>query len=927
LGLVGEVDGDTLGNVLRHADPSGVWRLTSSRSVPTVAAFDATFCAPKSVSLLHGLGEPEVSNEVRNAADAAVRAAGQVLETVACRVRRGAGGATVLDGDGFVGAGFRHRTSRAGDPHLHTHVVIANVVHCAADDRWTALDARPLYAWAAPVGYLYEAHLRWELTRRLGVRWAPVRNGIADVAGIDRAVLREFSTRRREIEAHLAEHGQSSAKAAQLATYATRRPKDSALDADSLRAGWWERARSHGLEPDGLAGVTGLSRRSVPEDVDALYDRLTCADGLTARASTFGERDVLKAICNALPDGAPVPVILDLAERFLASDRVVLVRGQDVARMWRADGTVVSAPVGESLWTTPELLELETRLAATAQAGQNVGAGLAATASLAAAVTGRPSMTDEQAQMVRAVCSSGHAVEVVEGAAGAGKTFALAAAREAWQASGFTVVGCALAARAAQQLEADAQIPSTTLHRLLADLDAGRLRLDRGWVVIVDEAAMVGTRQLVRLAEHAATAGAKVVLVGDPYQLPEIDAGGAFRGLQARLGGSQLTDNRRQSEPWERAALAELRTGDPDQVIDAYLAHGRVHTVTPHAQLVADWLVARAAVEDVLMVAGRMVDVDRLNRVARAVLQRRGELPADQVVLDGRGYAVGDQVLALRNAPAFGVLNGTRGTLVAIDTHRHELTLHTTNRQVATLPFAYADAGHLTHGYATTIHKAQGATVDRCLTLLDDTTTRQAAYTALSRGRYRNDAYLPSMDRRVEERHATGHAPDPLDQFRAAAARSGGESMAIDQRRARQRELTARLADGPIDVRGERASVAQDLEQAKNWLAGSEARRERLQAQLDGLPRVRHRATRRALTTLIEATDAYLASHRTHLRELEHQLVALRPAHHARLAWEHEHATELNELAALRRSPDPLGELGSPGTRVHQAEPDTGLGL
>ena len=187
LGLAGEVDAEALGRVLEHVDPTGACRLTAAHSVPTVAGFDVTFCAPKSVSLLFALGAPEVSNEVRNAADAAVSASLSVLEQAACRVRRGKGGHTVLDGDGFVAAAFRHRTSRAGDPHLHTHVVIANLAHAPADDRWTALDGRPLYSWLSPVGHLYEAHLRWELTRRLGVEWGPVRNGIADVAGIPEA--------------------------------------------------------------------------------------------------------------------------------------------------------------------------------------------------------------------------------------------------------------------------------------------------------------------------------------------------------------------------------------------------------------------------------------------------------------------------------------------------------------------------------------------------------------------------------------------------------------------------------------------------------------------------------------------------------------------------------------------------------------------
>src|SRR3954447_9504397 len=142
-----------------------------------------------------------------------------------------------------------------GDPHLHTHVVISNLAHAPTDNRWTALDARPLYSWLSPVGRLYEAQLRGGVSRRLGVEWGPVRNGIADIAGIPKPVLREFSTRRREIEAHLDEHGQTSARAAQFATYATRRPKDPETDAAGLREGWEARAQALGLDAETLAAA------------------------------------------------------------------------------------------------------------------------------------------------------------------------------------------------------------------------------------------------------------------------------------------------------------------------------------------------------------------------------------------------------------------------------------------------------------------------------------------------------------------------------------------------------------------------------------------------------------------------------------------------------------------------------------------------
>ena len=164
LGLAGVVDADALASVLAHRHPGTGDSLTGGRSHPAVAGFDATFSAPKSVSLLFALGGPETSNEVRNAHDASVRAALGFLETQASVGRRGRGGLFSIAGDGFVAAAFRHRTSRAAEPQLHTHVVIANLVHSPSDGRWTALDARPLYRWARPVGHLYEAQLRWELT-------------------------------------------------------------------------------------------------------------------------------------------------------------------------------------------------------------------------------------------------------------------------------------------------------------------------------------------------------------------------------------------------------------------------------------------------------------------------------------------------------------------------------------------------------------------------------------------------------------------------------------------------------------------------------------------------------------------------------------------------------------------------------------------
>ena len=170
--------------------------------------FDLTFSAPKSVSILFGVGDSSVSEAVRRAHDAAVRDAIGYVERATSQARRGHGGQHVIAGRGLVAAAFRHRTSRLGDPQLHTHVLVANLVE-GADGRWSALDGRLLYAHAKTAGYLYEARLRAELTARLGVEWTPVRNGVADIRGVSPTVMRAFSRRRAEIEAELERRGES----------------------------------------------------------------------------------------------------------------------------------------------------------------------------------------------------------------------------------------------------------------------------------------------------------------------------------------------------------------------------------------------------------------------------------------------------------------------------------------------------------------------------------------------------------------------------------------------------------------------------------------------------------------------------------------------------------------------------------------------
>src|SRR4051812_46895263 len=297
LGLGGFVEAGALRVGLGGLGPRKATELRASSSRARVGGFDLTFSAPKSVSVLFGVGDADLRAEVRAAHDLAAREAVGYLERSAAAVRRGHGGLLVEQTSGLVAAAFRHRTSRADDPQLHTHVLVANLGR-GSDGRWSALDGRQLYAHARSASFVYQAVLRGELTRRLGVEWSPVRKGIAEVVGVPRPVLRAFSRRRAEIEAALDDRGTSGPRAAEAAALATRRSKDSRVRPDDLATEWRARAEALGLGREELARVVGRTAAARLDSTvwETVFDELAGLDGLTRRSATFSRNEVLRGI-------------------------------------------------------------------------------------------------------------------------------------------------------------------------------------------------------------------------------------------------------------------------------------------------------------------------------------------------------------------------------------------------------------------------------------------------------------------------------------------------------------------------------------------------------------------------------------------------------------------------------------------------------
>ena len=363
LRLSGRVDDDGFMALMDGGDPATGERVKRVGGRSKVAAFDLTFSAPKSVSVLFAIGEPALAGALVEAHESAVDAALGYLEREACRVRRGRGGAERQVGDGFVAAAYRHRMSRAEDPQLHTHVVAANMAR-GTDGRWTALDATPIYQHAKAAGFLYQAHLRAAVRERLPwVRWAPVRNGMAEIEQLSPEVLKEFSTRRRQIverERELVAAGvQVGDGGREAIAHDTRADKRYGVDTAPWRDVVRARAAEHGLGALELAAlVLGPARAPEIPDPRVVNAELAGAGGLTEKQNTFAKREAVMAWAAAHGQGARTPMVEYAAAQFLS----------------RAD--VHHAPgLTERRFTTSDLLAHEQTIVTGAEARRGEGTG------------------------------------------------------------------------------------------------------------------------------------------------------------------------------------------------------------------------------------------------------------------------------------------------------------------------------------------------------------------------------------------------------------------------------------------------------------------------------------------------------------------------------------------------------------------------
>ena len=830
LDLAGAVDGDDLRAALAGLapgtglTPNGTELTSHARRVP---GFDLTFAVPKSVSVLWALADPLVQAEVTDACEAALGEAMGWLEREACFVRRGTNnrqarvdpaefGTRRMVAEGFVAAQFAHRTSRMGDPHLHWHVLVANTAR-GSDGRWTALDGTALYTAQRPVGVLFQTAMRRELSRRLGIEWGPMHNDSAEIAGIPARLLREFSQRADQIAEWLDVTGRSGPGQSRVAAGETRTSKKLLAEFEVLEAEWRTRAEGLGWGPaevdallaaGGGVGVGGGSSGwwTIREQVwrageattvertvgfDEWVDWLL-TERVTEKSGTFTRFELTQDVATAMPVGTALEVVERTTARALASPVVV-----EIGDHWAERGSV-HAPdraVRDDRavrYTSRSLLRIERLLVDQLADGVAAGVGVMAPAVVGAAITAS-TLGDDQAAAVLALTSAGDRVAVMVGRAGTGKTHTLGSVRAVYEAAGWDVIGLAPSARAARELQDGAGIDSTTLARHRVE----QRTITATTLVVVDEAAMAGTRDLASVVDQATRVGAKVLLVGDDRQLPEVATGGAFRAAEAKLGERvvELTVNRRQRHEWERQALDQLRAGDVTAAFTAYRDHGRVVLADDPADLngivIADWLETRSTGVDVLLLSGTRSETRLLNRHVRQALVDHGQLDtAGEIEFHGRRFTTGDEVVLRRNHPGqhlttgepFAVDNGMRGIVTSVSPDH--MTLRTTNDEHVALDRHYLERGWVDHAYAITIHTSQGATSDEVMLVGPAGLYREGAYVAMSRGRERARIYLTTDQATdLDEAHRTGIPlpteadTDPVDRLLARINQSAAKDL------------------------------------------------------------------------------------------------------------------------------------------------------
>ena len=781
-GLSGRLDAGQMTAMLNGVDPARLDEVsadTPAEDMPPVvvsanreiAGWEFSIAPDKTFSAMWAISDARTQSEMLKIHRAAVQALVRVLDTSAF-VRRGRNGRVWQIAAGLLTCAVTHTTSRENDPQLHDHILIANIAR-APDGKWLTIDGQLFYDTLQFGVTMYGKTLRWLTLQRLGLNWTgPDEAGHRHIVGVPNDLAELWAERSRQIKDFMDDHPEFSQDRASSITRAdkdqretfvqkVRRWRDRALEASPAFA----RTAIKGLFAPGQRGPDGAwHARVVPlGERRALLER--AAKEITARVAAWDRIEALQTIAEITPDQTPWEDIEALATELLASDLVV-----DLGIP--AAGGLDSSRPGGNRYATVELLQLEDDIARFFVGGASqiarLDADMAVCRQMRFGDTAETSLDGEQLAAACAIAGGGQG-HLLSGAAGTGKTYALQAVARLAQQRGVRIEAMAPAQSAAEELGDHVGVDGVNVDRRLRD----PLSLATGGWWIVDEASMLPTHQLHRLVEAARQSGAKLILVGDPYQLGAVKgAEGMFRTLAGDGGVAhhELHEVRRFAHDWEQEASKLLRAG-VEGIIDTYAAHGRIrgtgNAPERHYEqrlIEAIRAVSQTAVEriqgghEVAVTAGSNQVVIAINKLIQQSLvpdRERHRFSAGNETID---IGVGDRIITrindftIRTTSNAPIINGKAWTVQSIQPNG-DLRLSSVKRGGnVILPAKYiAQQGSIQLGWASTVHIAQGRTADEGITLIDETTDLELLYVGATRGRNTNLIFGLGTDEEVLE--------------------------------------------------------------------------------------------------------------------------------------------------------------------------------
>jgi hypothetical protein len=831
-----------------------------------VPYYDLPISLVKSVSVLHASlklaakrarddGDQDAADALDGEADGieadlveSARLAVEQLEEEACYTRTGHHSATTgewRDGAGLIAALFTHHISRDGDPQLHLHIAIANLVQRAdgADGEWRALDGAQLYQLRLSVAATADREMESRLIRR-GYAMVPRADGNgAEVGGVSKDVMDLFSSRNRAITPELARlidqytkakgHPPSKRTVWLLGQQAAQNTRRSKAQARRMVAG-----TTGAEEPTEAERLAGWERQVAREEIHALSHVHADARAHAAAhpaVTDIGEDDKSRAariavaevqrqhaawsmsqlrfeVGRALPIGATADMVADVADMavngFGGTEVIRVAPAPDITDASelgvRKDGTSIYQPPNKTRYATLAHLDLEETVMRHARST----ARQLVSETQALAVLDGSSLSLEQRDAVVRLLTADTLMTVLTAPAGAGKTRTMAEFARAWDTLvGGRVIGITTAENAARVMAGEARQLGAPLEAYNSAAFLGKtegsaevrhpVQISAGDVLILDESSMLSTSDLALILGAARRVGAHVIGTGDVHQLGAVEAGGMFRAIARELGAVELHEVLRFGADWERAASLRLRHAHRE-VFAAYDTHGRIRHAdhdAAYARAAAEYLADFLAGKDTLLLAGTNAEAAELARIVQAKLTAAGKTGDPRIELaDGNHAGTGDIVRARHNTHV--IIDGER--LVNRDVLKVEAFAGNdvqVRRQLPegnwSRPFLvgldyFAEHGEL--AYAGNIHVAQGRTTDTSHLLVSETLSRQALYVGMTRGRESNVAHIVTG--------ATSHGPEPYEQatpesvFAAALGRDSEELTATEQVRQAQEWTT-----------------------------------------------------------------------------------------------------------------------------------------